>query len=234
MAANSAARKKVEELILDTIKTMEPEGTNYERYKKIFSAMSDAQFDTYMKELRDGKRKLTFLAPNMKVVLKHENLFKAAEKVNAEIFSRITYRDPITGIKYTPPDPVTILTLPIRRTRQYLHHGLSVAEGDSRVEVMSGQVTKPDQASKFSFPEMQLLYGRGMTKTITEFMKIRGGDINAYANFKQQLEETGSFSQDTLDPDTMARSVMIAHLTLKVLGLDNNIVEDPTDPEPRQ
>lgn len=219
-------RMKVESRILAIVKTMEPGGTNYERYKKMFAEMSDQKFDTFMKELRAKKRKLTFFAPNMKVTLKHADLLRAAEALNTELFTKVTYQDPVTDIEYTSPYPCLILTLPIRRTRQYLHHGISVAEGDSRVEVMSGQVTKPDQASKFSFPEMQLLYGRGMTKTITEFMKIRGGDINAYANFKQQLEETGQFSQSTLDPDTMARSVMIAHLVLKLMGLDNNIVEE--------
>ena len=215
-------RAKVEELIL---------GSNYERYKALFKSMNDAQFETYMKELRAGKRKLTFLAPNMKVVLKLENLMKAAENIGAELFTRLTFKDPATGITYTPDDKHMVLELPIRRTRQYLHHGTSVADSDTRIEAMTGQVTKPDQASKFSFPEMQLLYGRGMNKTIIEFMKIRGGDINAYANFKQQLEETGNFSQESLDPTTITRSVKVASLILKCMFLDNNLVEDPADSE---
>lgn len=224
-------RAKVEELILKTVKTMEPKGTNQDRYKKMFAAMSDAQFDTFMKELRAGKRKLTFLTPNMDVILNMEDLFKTAEALDVELFTHLTYTDKATGITYTTPEKQLVLTLPVRRTRQYLHHGLSVPDSDTRIEAMTGQVTKPDQASKFSFPELQLLYGRNMTKTITEFMKIRGGDINAYANFRQQLEETGQFSQESLDKDTITRSVMIAHLLLKCMWLDNNLVEDPANNE---
>lgn len=219
-------RKQVEELILKTVKTMEPKGTNYERYKKIFSEMSDAKFESYIKEIKDGRRKLTFLAPNMEVVLQQEDLMKAAVDLDVEFYSRLTFTDEVTGMKYTSPHKAIVLMLPIRRTRQYLHHGISVPDSDTHIEAISGQVTKPDQSSKFSFPEMQLLYGRGMTNTIVEFMKIRGGDINAYANFKQQLEETGHCSQQSLDSDTMARTVKITSLVLKCMGLGNNFVPE--------
>lgn len=225
----NAKRQKVEEMILKTVKLMEPEGSNHERYKKLFSSMNDKQFDTFMNEIKTGKRKLTFLAPNMKVVLKQKNLMDAAEYVNAEIFTHITYTDPVTGLKYTTPDKACVLTLPVRRTRQFLQHGLSVPEGDSHVDTMTGQVMKPDQASKFSFPEMQLLFGRGLNKTIEEFMKIRGGDINAYAQYRQSIEETGSFNQSSLSDDTVPRTAMVSSLILTCMGLDNNLVEMPQD-----
>lgn len=218
-------RKQIEKLILDTVLTMEPGGLNHTRYKKRFDAMSDKDFDKFMSELKSGKRKLSFFAPNMKVVLKQEDLIKAADKIGAEVFTRITYDDPVTGITYTTPQKCLCILAPVRRTRQFLHHGLSVPEGDSRIDVLSGQVMKPDQASKFSFVETQLLLGRGMDDVIREFIKIRGGDISAYANYKQQLEETGEFSQESLDPNTVPRSAMISHLVLLCMGLDNNLVE---------
>lgn len=221
----NSKRKKVEELILSTVKKMEPGATNYDRYKERFNKMSDLEFDRFMKELKDKKRKLQFIAPNMKVVLQQSDLLAAADHIGAEVETRITFTDPITGMKYTSPYSVLFLKLPVRRTRQFLKHGISVPEGDSKVDMITGQVIKPDQASRFSNVEMQLLYGRKMTNTITEFMKVRGGDIPAYANYNQQLEETGEFSLATLNPNTVPRSTMTTELLLKCMCLDNNLVD---------
>lgn len=218
-------RLKIERMILDTVKLMEPGGTNYELYKQKFASMDDKAFEKFMTEIKDGKRKLPFMMPNMKVVLQQKDLVKAADACGAEIFSKITYEDPVTGITYTTPHECIVLNLPVRRTRQFLQHGLSVPEGDSRVDSLTGQVMKPDQASKFSFVEMQLLRGRGMDATIREFMKIRGGDLDAYASYKQQLEETGTFSQESLNPNSMPRTVMVLHTALRCMGIGNNFVE---------
>jgi len=73
-------RKKVEEYILKTISIMDPSKTNTDRYKKIFESMDDKQFDSFMKQLRDKKAKLCLYAPNMKINLQTEDLYKAADK----------------------------------------------------------------------------------------------------------------------------------------------------------
>lgn len=222
-------RKKIEEMILKTMELMEPKGTNRDRYKEKFAKMNDKDFDTFMKEIASKKRSLTFYAPTFKTALHHTDLLKAADYVGAEIFSRITYTDATTGIKYTPDAKCLVTLLPIRRVRQYLRHGISVPESDRRIDTMTGQVMKPDQSSKLSFVEMQLLYGKGMTQTIKEFMKVRGGDIHAYASFKQGCEETGSFSQRALDENTVPRSTLITSLILKCMCLDNNFIDKPED-----
>ena len=223
-------RKHVEKLILETVKMMEGETTlNYDNYKKLFASMSDKDFDIYMKELKSGKRKLTFVAPNMKIVLKHKDIMRAAEHVGAEIFTRITYTDPVTGVQYTPEEKQMVLNIPIKRTRQYLHHGLSVPEGDTHFDNMTGQVMKPDQSARISFNEMQILHTLNMNNTILEYAKVRGGDIHAYSEFRQQLEETGSCSLKSLSKDTLPRSVMVASLVLKCMGLDNNFADKKVD-----
>lgn len=220
-------RKKAEEYILKIMKEMEPGGTNHNRYKEMFASMSDKDFDAYMHDLKAGKKKLICYAPNMKVTLQSPDLLKAAKTVDAELFTKVTFHDEVTGLKYTTPDEILILKLPIRRTRQYLKHGISVPDSDSKIDALTGQVIKPDQASRFSFVEMQILYGRGMTNTITEFMKVRGGDIHAYAQFKQSLEEMGECQLQSLDPDTLPRCVMTTSLLLKSMCIDNNLVSKP-------
>ena len=57
-----------------------------------------------------------------------------------------------------------------------------------------------------------------------EFLKVRGGDIHAFAAFKQQLEENGSCRTSSLDPNTIPRSAVTMSSILKSMYIDNNLV----------
>jgi hypothetical protein len=221
----NAKRKKVQEYILQTIAKMDPTGPNVERYKNMFAEMSDQEFDKYMKMLKEGTVKLTVYAPNMKNYLKVENLFKAAEFVNAKLFHRILRTDHTTGLQYWSNEKYLVVTLPIRRARQFLMHKISVAESDQKIDALTGQVTKPDKASAISFVEAQLLGAQGLEKTLEEFLKVRGGDVRAFGTYKQQLEETGASQMAGLDPTTVPRSAVVFSNILRCMYYDNNLVE---------
>jgi hypothetical protein len=60
---NMSNRKKAEEFILEFCKDIEPSGYNLEIYKKAFELMSDKDFDSYMKDIRDGKAFLVLFKP---------------------------------------------------------------------------------------------------------------------------------------------------------------------------
>lgn len=217
-------RQKVEAHILKYFKKIEPSGYNEKRYKEMFTKMSDKQFDDWMKNIRDKKVKLVLFTPNLKVVLNIADLRTVAKELGIKLFEKILMTDKATGLRYLTNQEYLIIRLPIRRTRQFLMHKLSVPESDKRLDALTGQVTKPDKASSLSFVEAQFLHGRGLDKTILEFMKVRGGDIHAYAQFKQQLEETGTGSLDSLDANTVARSAVTLSTILKGMLLDNNFV----------
>lgn len=216
-------RQKVEAYVLKYFKKMDPNG-DVKRYKEMFAKMDDKQFHDWMVAFRDKKAKLTFFTPNLKVVLNIADLRDTAKELGIKLFERIVMTDKVTGLRYLTNQEYLIVRLPVRRTRQFLMHKLSVPESDKRLDALTGQVTKPDKASSISFVEAQFLHGRGLDKTILEFMKIRGGDIHAYAQFKQQLEETGTGSMDSLDDNTVARSAVTLSTILKGMLLDNNFV----------
>jgi len=217
-------RQKVEAYILKYFKKMEPSGYNEKRYKEMFAQMSDEQFHEWMIGFRDKKTKLAFYTPNLKVVLNVANLRDTAKELGIKLFEKMVITDKVTGLRYLTNQEYFIIRLPVRRTRQFLMHKLSVPESDKRLDALTGQVTKPDKASSISFVEAQFLHGRGLDRTILEFMKVRGGDIHAYAQFKQQLEETGIGSMDSLDENTVARSAVTLSTILKGMLLDNNFV----------
>ena len=223
-------RKAVEEYINKVMLIMEPGGVNAARYKEMFSKMSDSDFDKFMKDIRDKKRKLVIYIPNLKVTLQMSDLYKACDFTGAIVFEPISIHDETTGMDYTTPNEFPILRIPVRRLKQFQMHKMSTPEGDKRTDILTGQLVKPDAAGKFSFPEMQVMHGRGLDNTIIEFMKLRGGDLHAYATMQQSLEETGEFSQASLPNDSIARSVMTMDLILKCMLIDNNFVSDSQAP----
>lgn len=219
-------RKKVQDYILKVLTIMEPKQVNANRYREIFSKMSDKDFDQYMKDIRDKKKKLVFYIPNLDVIVQMSDLYKACDFTGAIVFERIVFYDEVTGMEYTTPHEFPVLRIPVRRLKQFQMHKMSIPESDKRTDVLTGQLVKPDASAKFSFPEMQVMHGRGLDNTIIEFMKLRGGDLHAYATMKQSLEETGEFSQSALPGDSIARSAMSMDLVLKCMLIDNNLVED--------
>ena len=214
-------RKQTEDFILKHITMMEPSGSNTTLYKKHFESMSDKQFDDFMKNL-----KITLNIPNGKITINIRNLLKTSKSLKMNLFKKIKRYDAITGMYYTFPHKYLILRLPVRRAKQYLQHKLSVAESDKRLDSLTGQVAKPDKSSSISFVEAQLLYARGLDNTLTEYMKVRGGDIHAFSNFKQQLEETGTAKLSNIDPNTIPRSTLVVSRILKCMYIDNNIIEE--------
>ena len=151
-------------------------------------------------------------------------MFNAADSLGLELFEKLRFKDKSTGKYFWTPNKYLITKLPVRRTRQFLMHKLSIAENDKRIDALTGQVTSDDKASSISYPEAQLMYARGLNNCITEFMKVRGGDIHAFATFKQQLEETGSIRMESLDQNTLPRSAVVLSAVLKSMYFDNNLV----------
>lgn len=185
-------RKQVQDYILKLMDTMDPSGKNTKRYKNFFDNMSDKDFDEYMNNIKNKKDVLTFYSANVTDKVDIHNLTKAADMVGYKIFERIRMWDRPTQTYYLTPCKYMVVQLPIRRVSQFLDHKLSVAESDKRIDMLSGQVTKPDQAASISQVEVQALYARGLENTITELIKYRGGDVVAFAEYKRELEEQGS------------------------------------------
>ena len=221
----SDLRKQVTDHILKHVNMIDPGGSNSKRYKEFLTAMSDSQFDQYMQDLRDKKVKFTLFVPNMKVVLKIKDILQTADSLKLSLFERLKLIDPVTKKRYLTKHQYLVVKLPVRRARQFLMHKLSVADSDKKLDALTGQVIKPDKASSFSFVEAQLLYSRGLSKTLEEFVKIRGGDIHAFSSFKQQLEETGGVQLTSMEDNTLPRSTIVMSTILKCMLLDNNLVE---------
>ncbi len=225
LSKNEILKKKLIDKILDIFHTVEPEDTNVERMKAFLEKMTVQEFDQYIQYLKSGDTQIFMYAPNVKTTLKQSNILNAAKKLGVLIQERIWIHDSVTGKDYLTPNEYVILQLPIRRVSQFLLHKMAVTESDKKIDVLSGQVTGDDRASSLTQVEIQALFARDLKNTLIELVKIRGGDINAYADFKQQISESGEISLSALDTSTTARSVVIASVLLKSMMIDNNLYE---------
>lgn len=219
----SRMRKAAEERILKTMTTLDPSGTNTTRYQEQFNKWSDTQFESFMQGIKAKHIKLVLYVPNMTINLKMKDIFQAADDIGLELFEHIRLWDSVTKRYYLTPQKYPVLQLPVRRLKQTLMSKISVPENDAKIDTLSGQVVKPDKGSSISSVEMQTILSKGLTISATEFIKVRGGDLHSYADFKGQLQETGAASMNALDEDSRARSSVIFGVYLRSAHIDNNV-----------
>ena len=216
-------RKTAEDKIYKTIDLIDPSNTNSKRYKSIFSKMSDGDFNNFMKDLKENKRKLFIYAPNMKLNLKVNDLLKAADSLGIKLFEKIKIWDNIGKRYFLTPKEYLILPLPVRRVKQFLMDKMSIPESDKKLDLYTGQVVQPDKGSSVSTTGMTTMTSKGLHKTVVELMTIRGGNPEAYAQMSASLVETGSAFVSDSDPDSRVRSVEVASAYLKAIHIDNNL-----------
>lgn len=218
-----AKRKLIEAQILKTINTLDRTGLNDKRYKEFFAALDDAHFASWMELIKSGQDKIYLYAPNMIVNIDLDQAIKAADELGVKLFEKIKLWDPVTRRYYLTPYEYLVLQLPVRRLKQYLMSKISTPDSDKTINPLSGQVTKPDKGSSISMTEAQTLDSKGLHKSLIELIDVRGGNLDAYAQFKSQLEETGEVSMNDLDRSSRVISARTARVMLQSMHLDNNL-----------
>lgn len=224
-AKNHKLKDKITDYICDILNTIEPDSPNATRYREMLTSMSIDEFDMFIQHIKKNNTNIHMYAPNVKVTLNQKDIIKAAEKVGVLLMEKLWLKDKVTGKKYLTPNEYLILQLPIRRVSQFLLHKMAMPESDKKLDILTGQVTGDDRSSSITQVEIQSLFARDLKYTLTELVKVRGGDVNAYADMSQQIASTGEARLDSLDPNTTARSVVMSGVFLKSAMIDNNIYE---------
>jgi hypothetical protein len=213
-------RKAAQDWFFNLLKSVDDTDVNVKFYEKKFGNMDDKMFDKYMKDLQDGKTKLYFYTPPKVVNINTAKVIAAAEKIGLKLFERLLLWDHVTKRYILTPQEYLVVDLPVRPQKQYLDDKISLPEGDTKISTTSGQVMKPDKGSSIAIVELQTILSKGLKSSAYELMRVRGGDIYAYANLKSQLEETGSATLDSIPDDSRARSneILKAYFTGMHLG----------------
>lgn len=223
MATLSEKKKKIVDYVTKVYKTLDPSGYNSDRFKEFVEGMSENQFKEFVKKIKNGEYHFSIEMPNMVARMEVDNIYKAAEITKTKLFHRLQTTDPGTGVQYLTDEEYPVMLLPCRRTQQTIEHKMSLPKSDKTVNAMTGQVTGPDKASSINKEEIQILYNRGLTNTLKEFLNIRAGNPELYSKYSQQLEETGQANIDTDDPADRTRTSQTANVLLHGMHIASNI-----------
>lgn len=223
MAGN---RKAAEQSILNDIDRIAPGGENKQIYVNLFASMNDEQFEEFIISLEQGRRPAV-IVPNLptdpRLKLSVERNLQIAEEWGVKLFERL-WLDRDDGSKYLTPIPYLIVDLPLRRQAQILVKKISIPEHNNTTDDLTGQAAGASKGSKLSYPEMQILTGMNLVECLTEFMKVRGGDVTAFDASNTSINRTGGFSlREVENLGTTVKSTKTLNVFLTCMHLKNTL-----------
>lgn len=204
-------RQKVEQFIKDYVKKITKDDRNVKLYDELFKSMKDTEFDNFMKDLRDGKLHLNIIVPTgEKTKITVEDNIKIGKELGYDFFQRLTIDNGDGTPRYTTANKTLVYDLPIRRTSQTLTKKISVSDTNNSIDSFTGQVAGGSRTRNITYPEVQVLVGYGLNKTIAELMQARGGDIGMGNAMETLLYRNGNVSlQDLQMYKTGVRSTKV-------------------------
>lgn len=223
-----AKREKMEKLIYDTFDALDPTKSNTQKYKQMFSSMTDAQFDKFFKELfRDSSLYLILNICDYEIDLKIEDIEKAAKVLNIPLFEKVAFPH------YTMDKNKVIVTkerVPVgychvKRTQQTLakKNGLSTTV-DSRSS-LTGQVTGGDKNGRESDLENSMLISLGMTEVLKELNGPRADDPVMKQQMYTAINTKGYVSLEDMDSDPANKTTLnTVDVYLLGMGLNSDLV----------
>ena len=170
-----------------------PNSGNSELYKAKFKGMDNGEFEAMMASFRDGEDTLRATVPNFeKARVTVEGNLKVAAKLGHNFLERLWLTSDKTGITYLTPQSYLTVKLPLRRQSQLLFKKMRIPKNNNTVDSLTGQATGESKGSSITAPEAQILNSLGLTSTLEELMKVRGGDATSHDAFNKMIYETGT------------------------------------------
>jgi len=214
-------RKEVEAYIVKYIDKLAPGGANKKLYLDLFKNMNNKEFDKFMTNLRDKKITLSIIVPNeSNIKIDVERNFKIGKELGYEFFQRLVVKGQPGLPDYKTPQKFLVYKLPLRRAAQLLTKKISIPDDDKSIDLTTGQVTGKSKGTKITYPELQILAGMGMSVTIKELLKYRGGDLGSMNAMNTILYKEGQVSGQQLDQYSTG---VVSTKTLKSYWLASHI-----------
>lgn len=210
-------RKKAEEFLIKVVKDADPTGRTTVMIKEQLAKMDDKRFHEFVQRVKEGKEFIPLIVDSEYCkVMDNDKALDLCDKYGVKIMQRFWYRHPVTGVKALSNHEIPFIHLSVRRQIETLMNKISVAEDNTRTDVLTGQPI--DGASAITQPESLLYLEKSgdLDAVLIEKLKYRGGDIEGGRLFDQALIETGKVSTSQLyeQHNTTTRVVQTADIYL--------------------
>lgn len=176
-------RKKATSVGVKLIEELFPNTGNAARLAELWNKLSDKEFDAMMERFRNDEERLYVVLPTLNSpTFDQRHFLEFGKRHGLEFFHHVEMTDPDTGKPFITPIRYLIMQLPINRLQQLQEYKVSLPEDNYHVDELSGQVTGVSKGARFSFPELNVVLGKGHKIAAAEIIAVRGG--NAMANRK--------------------------------------------------
>lgn len=225
-----ANRRQIEQLIYDTFDAIDPSGVNTAKYKAMFTPMTDAQFEKFMKDfLKNDSENFALDTVEFEHDVRMEYCENAAKVLGIPLMEYV-YMPHLTMDRshvIVSKEKCLVGYLNVKRTQQTLHkkNGLSIS--DDKRSILTGQVVGKDKNAKDSDIEATMLVSLGADKILQELHGPRADDPVMKRQMTQSITNKGYASLDELDNvSTNKVTLNTVNTYLLSMGLKSDIVSD--------
>lgn len=200
MAVTKKQRSEMEKVIYEVFSALDPTGDNTQYYKKLFSSMSDTQFDSYFKEL--FKNEDAYLPLNIvdyEKSLKMEHVEKAAKVIDVPLYEylfipNILANGEVIVTKYKVP----VGYAHIKRVQQLVMKKNTTSTEIGSRSAITGQVVGKDKNARDSDSENFALVTLGANETLKELLGPKADDMVMKSEMYADIAKKGYTTLDSL------------------------------------
>ena len=230
MAMTKPKRAKMEKLIYDTMDKLDPTGVNVTKYRNLFKAMSDQQFDLYFKKLFASEVDfLTLDVIDYEIDLRLEHVEAAAKVLGVPLMEHVAM--PYVNMDNDNPivtkQPVITGYLHIKRMQQTLSKKNSTSTDIGERSALTGQVTGKDKNGRDSDTENFALVTLDANDTLKEFLGPRADDRVMKAEMYSDISRKGYANLSGLTNDVNNKATLNAvDAYLIGMGIKSDLITD--------
>ena len=225
-------RRKIETLITQVMKDLDPTGINAAKYQNMFVKMSDTQFSQWVQKfLADEKSNLRLDIEEFdsKRVLQFENVEKAANRLGVKLFEYVympfASSDPNRPIR--TKSPVLVGYLNIKRPQQLVSKKTGLALPDTNRDEMTGVAKGESKGGTTTGLETEMLAGVDADEILSEFCGVRGDNQAEYDNMMSKISENGSVKLADIKTSIFDKPTLLkADMYLIAMGLKTDLVSE--------
>lgn len=228
MALTKQKRKDMETLVYNTFNALDPSKTNTNKYKAMFSKMSDAQFDSYFKSIfNDENMFLVLDVVDFEHALTIENVVAASKVLNIPLTEKVA----MPFVNHDKENPVVTKSevivgyLHLKRMQQMLSKKNTTSTEIGIRSALTGQVTGHDKNGRISDAETACLSTIGAEYALKEFMGPRSDDKHMKAQMYSDISTKGYCSfEDLASRPENKTSLMTTDTYLIGMGIKSDLI----------